>query len=96
MTIRDRIKSLGLTWNLVVVSSKAEIIGKQIGDLPLSFFPERVKELLELAEIEMDLEDQLYDLYSEAGEDDRAERIEEAMKATRQSYVMLKEIKYYS
>lgn len=72
MGFTKEFKAMTLTVRFNELCEKSKKIGNIIGDLPIIFFPSQHKELIELAEEEYKLAIELYQLYLENREFDRA------------------------
>ena len=90
MKLTEEFKALALTARINALCDKSKEIGDRIGDLPVIFFPEQHKELIELGEEEYDLETRLYQLYIENGEYKRAALMLNAEAASEKALFLLK------
>lgn len=75
MNLMKELKVAALTVRFNELCEKSKRIGSIIGNLPIIFFPSQHKELIELAEEEYELAIELYRIYLENREFDRAAAI---------------------
>lgn len=90
MSISNEIKGTVLTMRLNYLCEKSKEIGDYIGDLPIVFFPKQQNELIELAEEEYELAANLYKLYIDNAEFNRAELVLRAEESIEESLFLLK------
>lgn len=90
MSLVKEFEALALTVRFNGLFEKSKKIGSIIGDLPIIFFPSQHKELIELAEEEYELVIQLYQIYLENREFNRAAEMLKAEEAIEMSLFYLK------
>lgn len=90
MSLTKEFEALALTVRFSELCEKSKKIGNIIGDLPIVLFPEQHKELIELTEEEYELAIELYQLYLENREFDRAAITLEVEKDTEMALFLLK------
>lgn len=90
MNLTKEFEALTLTVRFNGLCEKSKKIGDKIGDLPIVLFPKQHKELIELAEEEYELAIELYQIYLENREFDRAAVMLEAEKDTEMILFLLK------
>lgn len=90
MGFTNEFKALALTVKLNALCEESKIIGDRIGCLPIVLFPEQHKKLIELAEEEYELAIELYQVYLENREFNRAAAMLKAEEAIEMSLFYLK------
>lgn len=90
MRFTEEFKALALTVRLNGLCEKSKMIGDRIGGLPIIFFPEQHKELIELAEEEYELAIELYQIHLENQEFNRAAAMLKAEEVIEMSLFYLK------
>ena len=90
MSLTKELEAMALTVRFNGLCEKSKTIGDRIGDLPIVLFPKQHKELIELAEEEYELAIELYQIYLENREFDRAAVMLEAEKDTEMILFLLK------
>lgn len=90
MRFTEEFKALALTVRLNGLFEKSKIIGDRIGSLPIVLFPEQYKELIELSEEEYELAIELYQIYLENREFNRAAAMLKAEELIEMSLFYLK------
>lgn len=90
MRFTEEFKALALIVRLNGLFEKSKMIGDRIGDLPIVLFPTQHKELIELAEEEYELAIELYQIYLENREFNRAAEMLKAEELIEMSLFYLK------
>lgn len=90
MSLTKEFEALALTVRFNGLCKKSKTICDIIGDLPIIFFPSQHKELIELAEEEYELAIELYQIYLENREFNRAAAMLKAEELIESSLVYLK------
>lgn len=90
MRLTEEFKALALTVRLNGLCEESKRIGNIIGDLPIIFFPEQQNKLIELAEEEYELAIELYQIYLENREFNRAAAMLKAEETIEMSLFYLK------
>lgn len=90
MTFIKELEATMLTVRFDVLTKKSQEILEKIGDLPILFFPEWRKELIEMAEEEKELAERLRDIYVSENESIRIEYIGESIRLIDEQLYLLK------
>jgi len=90
MRLTKEFEAMVLTARLNGLCEESKKIGSMIGDLPIIFFPEQQKELIELAEEEYELATRLYQIYIDNQEFSRAALMINCEDAIGESLYLLK------
>lgn len=90
MNFIDEFTTLALVARIRVLGDESMKIGNAIGDVPVIFFPEQHKRLIELSEEMYDIEQRLYQIFIENGETERAELMLVSERETEKALYLLK------